>query len=91
MHEHLLFHASLRMASNISTDRRAARVEEVIAALGLAKVKDTLIGAIGAGISGGERRRLTYAAEVREQWVIAPKHFKLSLNFTTLKTGASRA
>jgi ABC-type Mn2+/Zn2+ transport system ATPase subunit len=36
-------------------------------ALGLMKVKDTQIGMIGGGISGGERRRLSYAAELLQE------------------------
>ena len=52
------------MASHVTPAQRAARVEEVMSGLGLVKVKDTLIGAIGSGISGGERRRLSYAAEL---------------------------
>jgi ABC-type multidrug transport system ATPase subunit len=67
VHEHLLFHASLRMDRDISTERRQERVMELMGALGLMKVKDTLIGAIGGGISGGERRRLTYASELLQE------------------------
>ena len=67
VHEHLLFHAALRMDASINGARREQRVEEVMAALGLTKVRDTLIGLIGHGISGGERRRLSYGAEILQE------------------------
>lgn len=52
------------MAPDVPPAQRATRVEEVMSGLGLVKTRDTLIGAIGSGISGGERRRLSYAAEL---------------------------
>ena len=65
--EHLIFHASLRMDQNIFDVRRLERVDEIIGSLGLSKAKHTLIGAIGSGISGGERRRLSYASEILQE------------------------
>jgi ABC-type multidrug transport system ATPase subunit len=54
--------ASLRLSDNISAEERKRRVDKVIKDLALRA--DTIIGANGAGISGGERRRLTFAAEL---------------------------
>ena len=62
--EHLRFQAALRMPASVSASQRLARVETTIAELGLTTCSDTLIGKIGGGISGGERKRLSFASEV---------------------------
>ncbi|CAG0920875.1 unnamed protein product [Notodromas monacha] len=65
--EHLQFQATVRIPSAaMSADTKMARVEDVIAELGLVKCANNLIGIVGGdfGISGGERRRLAFASEV---------------------------
>lgn len=64
--EHLVFQALLRMDKHLSYDERMTRVDEVILELGLTKCADTKIGVAGRvkGISGGEAKRLAFAAEV---------------------------
>ncbi|XP_020625255.1 protein white-like [Orbicella faveolata] len=64
--EHLVFQAFLRMDKHVPDDLRIARVEEVILQLGLTKCADTYIGIPGRlrGISGGEKKRLSFASEV---------------------------
>ncbi|KFM65485.1 Protein white, partial [Stegodyphus mimosarum] len=64
--EHLVFQALLRMDKHLSYKERMRRVDEVILELGLRKCEDTMIGIAGKikGISGGEAKRLAFAAEV---------------------------
>ncbi|CAH3152291.1 unnamed protein product [Porites lobata] len=64
--EHLTFQASLRMGGHVSREQRIARVQEVIIQFGLTKCADTFIGIPGRlqGISGGEKRRLSFASEI---------------------------
>ncbi|KAL9966625.1 hypothetical protein ACROYT_G024728 [Oculina patagonica] len=64
--EHLTFQAFLRMEKHVPNKQRKERVEEVILQLGLTKCADTYIGIPGRlrGISGGEKKRLSFAAEV---------------------------
>ncbi|PFX22027.1 Protein white [Stylophora pistillata] len=64
--EHLTFQAFLRMGKNVPKRQRIERVEEVILQLGLTKCADTYIGIPGRlrGISGGEKKRLSFASEV---------------------------
>ncbi|KAK5645429.1 hypothetical protein RI129_006729 [Pyrocoelia pectoralis] len=64
--EHLIFQALLRMDKHVSYQHRMDRVQEVITELGLTKCENTLIGIRGRirGISGGEMKRLSFAAEV---------------------------
>ena len=56
----------VRMDRNFSTEDRKKKVDDTIAALGLGKSADTLIGVTGRiqGISGGEKKRLAFASEV---------------------------
>jgi len=62
--EHLIFQARVRMDRDIPMEQRMARVEKVIQELGLGKAADTLIGGEREkGISGGERKRLSFASE----------------------------
>ena len=64
--EHLIFQAMVRMDHSLKYKDRLARVKEVMADLGLAKCQDTLIGITGRmkGISGGEKKRLSFASEI---------------------------
>ena len=67
-YEHLMFHARLRMPPGASFAERAARVLWVIDELGLGRVADSRIGdELERGLSGGERRRLSIAAELVAQ------------------------
>ncbi|CAK4071550.1 unnamed protein product [Aphanomyces euteiches] len=63
--EHLRFQAQLRMGKSYTTQERHERVQYVIEELGLQKCKDTQIGnSVVRGISGGERKRLSFATEI---------------------------
>ncbi|XP_050697915.1 protein scarlet-like [Eriocheir sinensis] len=64
--EHLTFMARLRMDRHCSARQREARVQELLTELGLLEVRNTRIGAPGTAktLSGGERRRLAFAAEI---------------------------
>ena len=65
--EHIRFQALLRMDKHLSYAERMIRVDEVIQQVGLTKCADTRIGDPERGvkgISGGERRRLSFATEV---------------------------
>jgi len=64
--EHLMFQALVRMDRNLSTNDRELRVLDVIADCGLQKCMNARIGIPGIrkGISGGERKRLSFAAEM---------------------------
>ncbi|ETV97635.1 hypothetical protein H310_09526 [Aphanomyces invadans] len=63
--EHLLFQAQFRMGNSCTAAQRHDRVQFVIDELGLGKCKDTRIGnAQVRGISGGERKRLSFATEI---------------------------
>ena len=55
------------MRSDYSKEDTTARVNQVMGAMGLNKCKDTKIGILGKikGISGGEKKRLAVASEVR--------------------------
>ncbi|KAF0688348.1 Aste57867_20028 [Aphanomyces stellatus] len=64
--EHLMFQAELRMGKTFNDVQREARVDYVIDELGLTKCRDSQIGG-GAdvrGLSGGERKRLSFATEI---------------------------
>ena len=58
--------AAVRMDNNIPQEKRRERIEQVKEELGLKKCENTLIGAPGRlkGISGGEKRRLSFASEI---------------------------
>ena len=63
--EHLIFQAKLRMGKTVSKKHYRQRVDDVMEELGLQKCRDTLIGGISLrGISGGERKRLSFATEI---------------------------
>ena len=68
--EAIEFSANLRLPPHLSQAERNAKVEKVISQLGLSKVRDSYIGAVGmSGISGGERRRVSIGMEL----VVEPK------------------
>jgi len=62
--EQLLVNARLRMPSGSSWAEKIAKVDALVSALGLEKCAGTLIGTLGAGISGGERKRLAVGCEL---------------------------
>lgn len=63
--EHLTFQAQLRMGEAFSPEDRQVRVKQIISELGLTKVINTPIGdAIVKGLSGGQRKRLSFATEL---------------------------
>ncbi|KAJ0403306.1 hypothetical protein P43SY_009340 [Pythium insidiosum] len=63
--EHLVFQARLRMGKTHTIEQQEDRVNTVMEELGLTKCRDTLIGGPSLrGISGGERKRLSFAAEI---------------------------
>ncbi|KAK3797704.1 hypothetical protein RRG08_054721 [Elysia crispata] len=64
--EQLQFRALLRMDKRVSARDRLDRVEDVIQEMGLSKCASSRIGSPGGarkGISGGERKRLSFASE----------------------------
>lgn len=63
--EHLTFQAMLRMGRDVPQSQKMARVNEVINELSLRKCANTIIGSPGRikGLSGGERKRLSFASE----------------------------
>ena len=63
--EALMFSAALRLPKSYTQAQRVAIVENIIAALGLSKCADTLIGgALVRGISGGEKKRVAIGVEL---------------------------
>lgn len=67
--EHLTFQALVRMDKDIPYKERMKRVETVANELGLTKCLNTLAGSSNSmntikGISGGEMKRLSFAAEI---------------------------
>ncbi|CAF3330834.1 unnamed protein product [Rotaria socialis] len=64
--EHLRFHSMLRLGKEFTKDERNNRVDEVLHFLNLTKTENTTIGigAVVKGLSGGEKRRLTFATEI---------------------------
>lgn len=64
-YEHLMFHARLRMPRSATHAERRARALLVLTELGLSRVADSRVGdARRRGLSGGEKRRLSIAAEL---------------------------
>ena len=61
-----MFQALLRLDNTFSIDAKKKRVTDAIVQLGLEKCQDTIIGVTGRlrGISGGEKKRLSFAAEI---------------------------
>ncbi|DAZ97769.1 TPA: hypothetical protein N0F65_009515 [Lagenidium giganteum] len=65
VYEHLVFQARLRMGKTLTRQQQEQRVTAVMEDLGLTKCRDALIGGQRIrGISGGERKRLSFATEV---------------------------
>jgi len=65
--EHLEFHAMVRLGGEVSKRTKLARVQEVLIELNLSHVADSYIGggrSTVRGLSGGERRRLSFATEM---------------------------
>ena len=63
--EHLLFQARLRLEASLTTSERERRVEEVLGQVGLTRLAGAIIGDLKLkGISGGEKKRLSFAAEL---------------------------
>ncbi|TMW61232.1 hypothetical protein Poli38472_013695 [Pythium oligandrum] len=63
--EHLMLQAHLRMGKKYAEEEYSERVETVMEELGLTKCRDTLIGGDTIrGLSGGERKRLSFATEI---------------------------
>jgi ABC-type multidrug transport system ATPase subunit len=63
--ETLETHASLLLPASVPEEERAARVERLLAALGLSRVAASRVGGARArGLSGGERKRLAIACEL---------------------------
>ena len=64
--EHLWFNALLRMDQRLTDSERNARVDEVMMDLSLTKCENSAIGEPGKvkSISGGERKRLSFATEI---------------------------
>jgi len=62
--EHLIFHAKLRLEAGLTSREREDRVEAVMSQVGLSKVANVLIGDEKLkGLSGGEKKRLSFASE----------------------------
>ncbi|KAI6652906.1 Protein white [Oopsacas minuta] len=64
--EHLIFNALLRMGNKFSYKEKLERVKQVIHVMGLNKCKNNTIGLPGytKAISGGEKKRLSFATEL---------------------------
>eukprot|EP00223_Ostreococcus_mediterraneus_P005998 CAMPEP_0179689398 /NCGR_PEP_ID=MMETSP0936-20121108/3175_1 /TAXON_ID=548131 ORGANISM="Ostreococcus mediterraneus, Strain clade-D-RCC2573" /NCGR_SAMPLE_ID=MMETSP0936 /ASSEMBLY_ACC=CAM_ASM_000574 /LENGTH=1734 /DNA_ID=CAMNT_0021562003 /DNA_START=11 /DNA_END=5218 /DNA_ORIENTATION=- len=65
VHEHLLFHAKLRLPSGTSSEAIRKRVCATMQILGIEKLADSFIGdQFQRGLSGGEKRRVSIATEL---------------------------
>lgn len=65
--EHLTFHAMVRMGQSKAMHERLKRVEDVLVEVALNHCADTIIGGGNSGIrgiSGGERKRLSFGTEL---------------------------
>ena len=67
VYETLKFAANLKLPMTYSKQEKLDRVNNIIDELDLNKCKDTIIGIVGSGISGGERRRLAIGLEILNQ------------------------
>ncbi len=71
--EHLTFHALLRCDPCVRTELRLARVDQLLKATNLGHVADSMLGGPGSfvrGLSGGERRRVSFATELLSDPVV---------------------
>ena len=65
VYETIDFAAKLALPDNISSAERRERTEEMLKDFGLVSVKDNKIGTpLQAGISGGQKRRVTTASQL---------------------------
>ncbi|XP_054160067.1 protein white-like [Oppia nitens] len=62
--EHLLFQSKLRMDPSLNRKERKARVDKILLDLGLTGCANAYIDDPGKGISGGQRKRLSFASEL---------------------------
>ncbi|KAK8393903.1 hypothetical protein O3P69_006917 [Scylla paramamosain] len=64
--EHLTFMAQLKMDRHTTQEQRDAKVKELLRDMGLTEAQNTRIGIPGSdkSLSGGERKRLAFAAEI---------------------------
>ena len=62
----LHFYGNIRLTDDIPKSEKIKRVEEIIESFGLSKCADTIVGGPhgAAGVSGGERKRTSIAAEI---------------------------
>lgn len=71
--EHLTFHAMLRCDRVIRKEARLRRVDRLLKAVNLEHVAHSMLGGPGSsirGLSGGERRRVSFATELLSDPVI---------------------
>lgn len=71
--EHLTFHAMLRCDPCIRPETRLRRVNRLLKAVNLEHVAQSMLGGPGSfirGLSGGERRRVSFATELLSDPVI---------------------
>ena len=62
--ETLRFTANLKLPTTMTKAEKEKRIQDIIEELDLGKCSNTVIGTVGNGISGGERRRLAIALEI---------------------------
>jgi ABC-type multidrug transport system ATPase subunit len=62
--EALMFSALLGLPRTLTYQQKKQRVKQVLRAIGLLKVKNSMIGDTEEGLSGGERRRLAIGIEL---------------------------
>ncbi|KAF2250137.1 ATP-binding cassette transporter-like protein [Trematosphaeria pertusa] len=84
--ETLYFAARLALPSSVSKSERIARIEALLAAFGLQKQAETLIGTpIRKGVSGGQKRRVSVASQL----ITSPKILFLDEPTSGLDSSAS--
>lgn len=66
VYEHMNIMAHLKLDRRVSDDERNEKIHEILNQLGLIKCLNTRIGSEmeGKSLSGGERKRLSFASEV---------------------------
>lgn len=63
--ETIMLSAKLRLPRTMTDEQKEARVDSIIAELGLKKVQDTYVGnELVRGVSGGERKRVNVGTEL---------------------------
>lgn len=71
--EHLTFHAMLRCDPCVRKEARLRRVDRILRAVNLEHVASSMLGGPGSfirGLSGGERRRVSFGTELLSDPVI---------------------